>query len=70
METVIELRRCYRCGWISDVKYYESGDGCRSCGGRHLQPAHPTKINILKYFINHPSRLKIWILENVIKRNR
>lgn len=70
METVIELRMCYRCGWISDTMHYTTGEGCRRCGGRHLTIPPTTKWNIFRYFLANPGRLKFWFLENVLKRNR
>lgn len=70
METVVELRACYKCGWISDVVHYTTGEGCKRCGGKYVTPAKPTAWNIVRYFLGNPSRLKTWFFENALKRNR
>lgn len=66
--TIIRLFICCRCHAILDEKDTEKEIPC-SCSGRMFKYAAPTKMNVMKYFSHHPRMLKIWFIENVLKRN-
>lgn len=68
--TVIKLFGCYKCGWIMDEADTSSQKPCKKCDSKMMRPAHPTRWNILRYFWGHPSKMKMWVSENVFKRNR
>lgn len=63
-QTVVRLYKCAGCAAPRYESEFNLGKRCK-CGSTTIRYAEPTTMNIIRFFLNNPGMIKIYLKENV-----